>query len=172
MVLLDISMPGLSGLEAARRLRKSLPEAKVVILTQHDDEGYLMQFLEAGCSGYVLKKSADHELTAAICSAMAGDTFVCPSMSKSLVDRYVRKAAGEPEPQSEGPEELSEREHEVVSLVAQGYTNKEVAETLFISVKTVETHKRRIMSRLGFSRRAQLVRYAMEHGLMGGAKEA
>lgn len=169
VVLLDISMPELSGLEVARRLRRSLPQTKVIVLTMHDDEGYLAQFLAAGCSGYVLKKSADTELIAAIRAVASGDTFVCPSMSKALVARYVSQHTTDTasaKPANVSTDSLTEREEQVLALVAQGYSNKEIADKLFLSVKTIETHKARIMEKLGFSRRAQLVRYAIETGLM------
>jgi len=173
VVLLDISMPRLSGLAAARRLKALLPATKIVVLTMHDDEGYLAQFLRAGCSGYVLKKSADTDLTAAIRAVQSGETFVCPAMSRVLIDRYVRadgsSAAGRTRPRQ--AEELTERERQVVALVAQGYSNKELAEQLFLSVKTIETHKRRIMDKLGFTRQAQLVRHAMDTGILGDAGE-
>lgn len=169
VILLDITMPELSGVEVARRLRRVVPDAKIVVLTMHDDEGYLSQFLETGCSGYVLKKSADTDLTAAIRQVMSGATFVCPSMSQVLVDRLVSRhipAAAEPQPPPSTGDRLSEREEQVLALVAQGHSNKEIAERLFLSVKTVESHKSRIMSKLGFDRRAQLVRYAIETGLI------
>ena len=163
IVLLDITMPGLSGLEAARQIRQQAPEVKLLVLTMHDDEAYLRQFLQIGAAGYMVKKAADTELVAAIRAVHRGESFVHPSLTRVLIDRYLQQ----PQVKAKGPvEELTPRETEVLRLVAQGYTSQQVADQLSISVNTVETHRAHIMEKLGLRGRAQLVRYAIARGLL------
>jgi two-component system response regulator NreC len=166
VVLMDITMPGgLNGLHATKEISRVHPDVKVLVLTMHDDEGYLRQFLRAGASGYVVKKAADTELTAAIRAVHAGDIFVHSSLAKVLVGEYLAGTV-KPERQTNQSHPLSEREKEVLTLIAQGYTNKEVSKKLYISIKTVETHRARIMEKLQFSTRAELVRYAIMEGFL------
>ncbi len=164
IVLMDISMPNLGGLEATRQIRKRCPNVKVLMLTMHDSEEYLFRSLQAGASGYVLKKAADRELIGAIRSVFGGAAFLYPTAAKALIEDYVRRAdAGDEGVSYSG---LSEREREVLSLIASGHTNQEIADRLVISVKTVETHRAHIIEKLGLRTRAELVRYAVRHGLM------
>jgi len=165
VVLMDITMPGLNGLRATKEIIQAHPDVKVLVLTVHDDEGYLRQFLRAGASGYVVKKAVDTELTAAIRAVYRGDIFVYPSLAKVVVEEYLGSPA-RPERQIKQSHPLSEREKEVLILIAQGYTNKETAEKLYISVKTVETHRARIMEKLQLRTRAELVRYAIQEGFL------
>ncbi len=161
VVVMDIGMPGVSGIDATARIKHDLPAAKVLILSMHDDRGYLRQVLRAGASGYVLKKAADTELLAAIRAAARGEVFLDPALAKALVDEVVEpKRAG-----SEIPA-LSDREREVLRLIAHGHTNQQVADRLCISVKSVETYKARLMEKLGLKGRAELVRYALQRGLL------
>jgi two-component system response regulator NreC len=163
IVLLDITMPGLSGLEAARQIRQQAPEVKLLVLTMHDDEAYLRQFLQIGAAGYMVKKAADTELVAAIRAVHRGESFIHPSLTRVLIDRYLQQ----PQVKAKGRvEELTPRETEVLRLVAQGYTSQQVADQLSISVNTVETHRAHIMEKLGLRGRAQLVRYAIARGLL------
>ncbi len=164
VVLLDITMPGLSGLEAAREIKRKAPDVKLLVLTMHDDEAYLRQFLQIGASGYVVKKAADTELVAAIRAVQRGETFVYPSLTQVLVDRYLERP--ESTPSAGSGEELTTRETEVLRLVAQGYTSQQIADHLSISVNTVETHRAHIMDKLGLRGRAELVRYALAKGLL------
>jgi two-component system response regulator NreC len=164
IVLLDITMPGLSGLEAARQIRQKAPEVKLVVLTMHDDEAYLRQFLQIGAAGYIVKKAADTELVDAIRAVHRGESFIHPSLTRVLIDRYLQQQP--PVKVKESVEELTPRETEVLRLVAQGYTSQQVAEQLSISVNTVETHRAHIMEKLGLRGRAQLVRYAIARGLL------
>jgi len=166
IVLLDISMPGLSGLEAASEIRKRAPGIKLLILTMHDDEAYLRQFLQIGASGYVVKKAADTELVAAIRAVQRGESFIYPTLTRVLIDSYIQR--GETPRPRQPAGELTPRETEVLRLVAQGYTSQQVAGQLSISVNTVETHRAHIMEKLGLRGRAQLVRYAIARGLLGG----
>ncbi len=161
VVVMDIGMPGVGGIDATARIKRDLPAAKVLILSMHDDRGYLRQVLRAGASGYVLKKAADTELLVAIRAAARGDIFLDPALAKALVDEVMEpKAAGGDTPA------LSDREREVLRLIAHGHTNQEVADRLCVSVKSVETYKARLTEKLGLKGRAELVRYALHHGLL------
>ena len=161
VVVMDIGMPGVSGIDATARIRRELPPTKVLILSMHDDQGYLRQALRAGASGYVLKKAADTELLVAIRAAARGEVFLDPSLAKGLVEDVIQ-----PKVHSSEPPALSEREREVLRLLAHGHTNQQVADRLFIGVKSVETYKSRLMEKLGLKGRAELVRYALERGLL------
>ncbi len=161
VVVMDISMPGVGGIEATARIKRDLPGTKVLILSMHDDRGYLRQVLRAGASGYVLKKAADTELLAAIRAAARGEVFLDPALAKALVDEVMEPKAAGGEPPA-----LSEREREVLRLLAHGHTNQQVADRLCISVKSVETYKARLMEKLGLKGRAELVRHALQHGLL------
>ena len=164
ILLLDIAMPGLNGLEAARQIRQQVPEVRIIVLTMYDDEAYLRQFLEMGAAGYVLKKAADTELVDAIRAVQRGEPFIYPSLMGQLIDSYLKQP---PPPRGrESSEELSTRESEVLRLVALGYTSQQIAKELSISANTVETHRAHIMEKLGLRGRAQLVRYAMAKGLL------
>ncbi len=161
VVVMDIGMPGVSGIDATALIKHDLPAAKVLILSMHDDRGYLRQVLRAGASGYVLKRAAATELLAAIRAAARGEVFLDPALAKALVDEVV-------EPKTAGSEipALSDREREVLRLIAHGHTNQQVADRLCIGVKSVETYKARLMEKLGLKGRAELVRYALQHGLL------
>jgi two-component system response regulator NreC len=161
VVVMDIGMPGVSGIDATARIKRDLPGTKVLILSMHDDRGYLRQVLRVGASGYVLKKAADTELLAAIRAAARGEVFLDPTLAKALVDEVM-----EPKAASGEPPALSDREREVLRLLAHGHTNLQVADRLCIGVKSVETYKARLMEKLGLKGRAELVRYALQHGLL------
>ena len=159
VVLMDISLPGMEGLEVAKKLKKTHPDVKVLILTMHEDRRYLYSALKAGASGYVVKRAADTELIDAIRAAYRGDVFLHPSMAKIVAEDYVEQAGME--------KGLSDREREVLRLIAEGRTYKEMAKLLAVSVKTIETYRERIKEKLGLHTRAELVRYALEKGLVG-----
>jgi two-component system response regulator NreC len=165
VVLMDITMPGLKAARATEEIKRSNPETKVLVLTMHEDESYLYQMLRAGADGYVPKKAADTELIAAIRATCRGEHFIHPSMTAGLVaemrSRELPVRAGK-----NGGDELSSREGEVLGLLAMGHTSQEIADSLYLSVKTVETHKARIKDKLGLNGRAELVRYAIREGLM------
>jgi two-component system response regulator NreC len=171
VVLLDISMPGLDGLAALRQMRQCAPLTRVLILTMHADEGFLRAALAEGAAGYVLKRTAEGDLLAAIRAVARGEAFLDPALTRALIAGYLDRseAAGEPrkaEAAGPGYDGLTAREVEVLKSIAQGYSNAEIAERLVISVKTVETHKAHIMEKLGRRSRVELVRYAMEKGLL------
>lgn len=167
LVLLDLNMPGGSGMAALTEIRKVAPTARVLILTMHDDEGYLRQALRSGASGYVLKKAADSELLSAIRAVMRGEVYVHASLTRALLDDLVADG-GRAQPSS-GTDlwiALSEREYEVLKGVARGHTNAEIAQRLSLSVKTVETYRARGMEKLGLRTRAQLFQAALAKGLL------
>lgn len=163
LILLDLSMPALGGLDALPALRKLAPAAKILILTMHDDAQYLRQALKHGASGYVLKKAADSELLSAIKAVLRGEVYVHPSMTRVLLDDMLEK----PQTKQENAwDSLSEREQEVLKMVALGHTSAEIAEQLHLSAKTVETYRARGMEKLGLRTRAALVKFALQEGLV------
>ncbi|WP_166242684.1 response regulator [Paenibacillus turpanensis] len=165
VVLMDLSMPqGKDGLTATSELKKVMPGVAVLMLTMHDDEQYLFQAIHAGASGYVLKSAPHEELQAAIESVARGEAYLTPGATKRLMGEYLDKMKqGE---NLDVYETLSDREKEILALVAKGYANKEIAEQLVISVKTVETHKSNVMEKLNLRTRPELVKYAVKKGLL------
>ena len=164
IVLMDITMPGLNGLAATQKIKRQNPETKVLILTMHEDESYLHQAFRAGADGYVPKKAADTEVIAAIRATFRGEHFIHPSMTSSLVAGLRQREM--PDTTTWQNDGLSEREREVLRLLALGHTNQQIADTLYLSVKTVETYKSRLKEKLGCEGRAELVRYAIRMGLI------
>lgn len=165
VVLMDLSMPhGKDGLTAAAELKQEQPEIAVLILTMHDDEEYLFRAIQAGASGYILKSAPHEELLAAIQSVAGGNAYLYPSATKRLIQEYLERLKhGE----NTGPyDTLSDREKQILALVAKGYANKEIADQLIISVKTVETHKSNVMDKLGLKSRPELVKFALKKGLL------
>ncbi|QTD40550.1 response regulator transcription factor [Sporosarcina sp. Te-1] len=161
ILLMDLSMPpGESGLIATGKIKEDFPETKIIILTMYDDEEYLFHVLKNGASGYVLKNSPDEELLTAIRTVYDGGTYIHPSMATSLVRQFVQKDFQEEE--TDPYKILSRREIEILPLVAKGYGNKEIAEKLYISVKTVEAHKSKMMEKLNLKSRPELVEYALK----------
>jgi two-component system response regulator NreC len=164
VVVMDIGMPKMTGVEATRHIREEMPDVQVVALTIHDSEEYLFQMLRAGATGYVLKKAHPSEMLAAIEAAVRHETYLTPAMAKGLVADYLRRAReGEEDPSYR---ELTDREREVLKLIAEGYTNNEIAELLHVSVKTVQAHRAHIMEKLDLHRPAALVKYAIRKGLV------
>lgn len=164
VVVMDIAMPVMNGLEATERIGALNLGAKVLVLTMHAEEQYLFQVLQAGGSGYVLKQSADSELMDAIRAVHRGEAFLYPSGVRLLLQAYLKGDTGAaPKPQHS---RLSEREEQVLSLTAEGYSNQEIAERLYLSSKTVDTYRQRIMEKLDLHHRSELVRYALDRGLL------
>lgn len=156
LILADISMPVLNGVEATRQLKRIMPDVRVIFLSMHSDVQYVSDAFRAGGSGYVLKRSAPSELPEAINEVMAGRTYITPMISTNLPDNAEKQR-----------DVLTTRQREVLQLVAEGYSAKEIANTLRISVKTAEFHKAGIMQKLGLHTTADLTKYALEHGITG-----
>ena len=164
VVLMDIAMPGMSGLDATREIRQRFPSVNVVIVTMHERDDYFFEALRAGASGYVLKGADIEELLSAVRAAYRGEVYLQPSASKALVADYLARAAkGEDRDRYDG---LTDREREILRLLAQGLTTREIAEELVISPHTVQSHRDRIMSKLDLHTKAALVRYAVDRGLI------
>lgn len=164
VVVMDITMPLLNGLEATRRIKKYCPDVKVLILTMHNAEEYIFQLLRAGASGYVLKHAAPDELLFAIKAVHRGDTYLSPSIAKIVIDDYILHA--EKSANEDPLEVLTSREREILQLLAEGHSNREIAKMLFISVKTVETHRSNLMNKLNLHGIAELVVFAINRGVI------
>ena len=160
IVLLDVMMPGESGIEGLPALLQAVPDARVLILSMQDDPRYVREAFQAGASGYVLKEAADSEVVAAVRAVAAGERYVHPALGARLI------AAEAEERKRAEVDPLSEREREVLRLLALGHTNQEIAKLLYISVRTAETHRAHVMQKLGLASRAELVRYALSEGLL------
>lgn len=165
VVLMDISMPDMNGIEATRRIKAQCPEVAVLALTMHEDDQYFFEMLSAGASGYVPKRAAPNDLLSAIHAVRNGGMFLFPSVARLLVNDYLHKRE-QPGAALRGFEELTEREREVLVLIAEGRNNPEIAEALVISIKTVNRHRENIMAKLNLHSRVELVRYAIEKGLI------
>lgn len=165
LIVLDLQMPHLNGLETLPRLRKIVPDSRILILTSLEDEAWVFRVLEAGGAGYLLKKSADEELVLAARDAMAGKAFIRPAAVAAVAADFLERVeAGGAE--TADFDRLTRREREVLALVATGLTNQQIAEKLVISVRTVETHRAHVMDKLGFKNRAELVKYALRKGFL------
>jgi two-component system response regulator NreC len=164
VVLMDIAMPNLNGLQATRKIKRGNPSVKVLILTMYETEQYIIEMLRSGASGYILKRAAARELVSAIQAVSQGNAYLYPSVAKKVLNGYLEQIkAGEKE---DDHERLSVRELDVLCLVAEGKTNKEIAKLLSISVHTVQTHRLNLMKKLKVHDRTQLVRYAIREGLI------
>jgi DNA-binding NarL/FixJ family response regulator len=160
LCILDVGMPRMTGLQAAREIRSHVPGARVLILSMHDDEHYLFEALKAGASGYVLKREADQDLVGAIRAVGGGEAFLTNAAERSIIREWMDDGA-------KGPAiPLTPREEEVVKLIAEAYTNQQIAEILHLSEKTVESHRSNVLRKLGMRDRVQLVRYAIKRGLV------
>ena len=166
IVLLDISMPGIGGLEASAQLKQELPEVRVVMLSMHANEEYVLQALRAGAVGYMLKDSATAELELALQAVMQGETYLSPPISRQVVEGYVQRVGAE----QPAADHLTPRQRQVLQLIAEGLSTKEIAYRLELSVKTVETHRAQLMERLQIRDIAGLVKYAIRNGLVSSEK--
>lgn len=160
VVIMDIAMPEMDGLEATRRLSKKNPRVKVLILTQYDNKEYILSGIKAGAAGFVPKRALGSELVSAIRAVYHGDSFLYPSAATALIKDYRLQAEGD------SYDTLTPREREILKLIADGYTSRQIAEKLFISLKTVLGHRAKIMEKLGLHNRTELIKYAMRKGLV------
>jgi two-component system response regulator NreC len=164
VILMDITMPDMNGIEATKQIKRAQPEIKVLILTMHEHDEYIFQALRAGASGYMLKEAADTELITALHVVQSGQFYLSPAAQSVMVGDYLQRVrTGE---EKDSYSSLTEREREILKLVAEGYTNNQIAERLVISPKTVDTHRTHIMDKLNLHSRAELVKYAMRRGLL------
>jgi len=160
VAVLDVSMPRMTGLQAAREIRAHAPDTRVLMLSMHDDERYFLEGLEAGAAGYVLKRAADKDLIDAVRTVAGGRTFLSDEAQRALMDEWLEGGS------TEVDDGLTLRELEVVKLIAEAYTNKQIAETLKLSEKTVESHRTNVFGKLGVRDRVEIVRYAIRRGLV------
>lgn len=172
LVFLDIAMPEMNGLQAAERIKKEFPDVDIIILSMHLDEEYVIQALRTGASGYLLKDSAPGELELALDTIMKGKTYISPAIPGEMIDDYQErlKYASSPDEVKDSKEKLTTRQKEVLQLIAEGNSTREIAEKLFISVKTVETHRSHIMKKLGINDIPGLVKYAIRKGVIFAEK--
>lgn len=159
VVIMDIAMPLLNGLEATRQIRVQCPGVKVLVLSMHDNEEYVRQVLEAGAMGYILKDAAASELINAIRSVCRGEAVLSPAVTRLVIEDYLRWGGARPQDEIDG---LSPREREVLQLIAEGHTNKQIAEILSISIKTVQAHRNSLMQKLDLHDRGELIKYAIQ----------
>lgn len=164
VVLMDIAMPGLGGLEATLEIVKICPQCRILVLTQYDDREYIYRFLKAGAAGYVLKKTVGSDLVSAIQAVSQGKSFIDPSVADKVIKGFIEQ------PEAAGEEalydRLGDREKQVLKLIAEGYTTQQIADMLSLSIKTVMTHRTNIMEKLGFHNRTELIKYAIRKGLV------
>jgi two-component system response regulator NreC len=161
VVIMDIAMPGMDGLEATRRIRKKYPKIKVLVLTQHDNKEYILSVIKAGASGYVPKRALGSELVSAIRAVQEGDSFLYPSAATALIEDYLQQN------KDRDPfDQLTAREREIFKLIAEGHTSREIADMLFLSLRTVQGHRLRIIEKLNVRNRTELIKYAMRKGLV------
>jgi DNA-binding NarL/FixJ family response regulator len=159
IVIMDIAMPLMNGLEATRQIKRSCPAIKVIILSMHDNEEYIVQVLEAGAMGYILKDAAAKELIQALRTVHKGEAVLSPAITRIVIEDYLRWGGIRP---TEDSDELSPREREILQLIAEGYTSKQISEMLVISIKTVQAHRNNLMQKLNLHNRGELVKYAIQ----------
>jgi len=160
VIIMDIVMPGMDGLEATRRIIKKNPKVKILVLSQHDNREYILSAIKAGIVGYVPKRALGSELVSAIHALRQGDSYLYPSAATTVIRDYLKRAEEEPY------DRLTDREREILKLIAEGYTSREIADMLFLSLKTVLGHRTKIMEKLDIHNRTELIKYAMRKGLV------
>ncbi|HJX35462.1 MAG TPA: response regulator transcription factor [Dehalococcoidales bacterium] len=161
VVVMDVAMPDMDGIEATRRIRKQSPKVKVIVLTQYDNKEYVLSAIKAGAAGYVPKRALGSELVSAVRAVNRGESFLYPSAAAALIDDYRRQAKT-----ADPYDQLTPREREILKLIAEGHSSREIADTLFISLKTVYGHRTKIMEKLGLRNRTDLFKFAVRKGLL------
>jgi DNA-binding NarL/FixJ family response regulator len=161
VVIMDVAMPDMDGIEATRRIRKESPNVKIIMLTQYDNKEYVLSAIKAGAAGYVPKRALGSELVSAVRAVNRGESFLYPSAAAALIDDYRRQAST-----ADPYEQLTPREREILKLIAEGHTSREIADKLFISLKTVTGHRTKIMEKLGLRNRTELFKFAVRKGLL------
>ncbi len=164
VIIMDIAMPRMNGIEAAKRIRKLLPETKIIILSMYSHEHYIHELLECGVSGYLLKDAGGQDIIKAIRAALKNETFLSPSISKKVVDSYLSPTKSSSK--AELYKQLSNREREVFQLIAEGHSTREIADMLCVSISTIKSHKAKIMEKLGIKSSVKLVHFAIQLGLV------
>lgn len=164
VVILDISMPIINGIDATKHIKQQFPQTKILILTIHESEEYVYQMVRAGANGYVLKNAGKKELFEAVRAVVSGERFFSPNVSKLMIEEFIKRAQAHPALANASP--LTKRENEILHLIAQGFTNTQIADKLFLSVRTVDTHRTNLMQKLDIHDTASLVRYAIQTGLI------
>ncbi|MCB0179765.1 MAG: response regulator transcription factor [Anaerolineae bacterium] len=164
LVLMDHTMPVLNGLEATRQIKKRFPDVKVLILTMYTTEEYILPFLQAGASGYLIKKTAPKELVTAIHAVYRGDSYLSPSISKTVIEGYIQQS--QKIETDDNYEKLTDRERQILQMITEGFSNREIAERLHISIKTVNNHRVNLMDKLDIHSTAKLVKYAIRKGVI------
>lgn len=166
LAILDISMPKLNGIEATRLIKQQHPEMKILILTIHEDEEYVYQIIRAGADGYMIKNAEKKEILAAIRAVLHEEPFFSPGISRLIIEKFIKKAKEQDRRVSSTDDNLTGREREVLELIAQGQTSRQIAQKLFLSLSTVNTHRANLMQKLNIHDTAGLVRYAVQHGMV------
>lgn len=166
IIIMDMVMPRMGGLEATQRIKEQHPDIRILILSMYDDDEYVLQIIQAGASGYVLKRVASSELVRAIRDVHGGSSFLHPPIAAKLIEDYVRRVTGEEVREPSGAKPLTDREREVLKLIAEGHTNQGIADILCVSKKTVESHRANIMRKLDLHDVTELVKYALRKGLI------
>ena len=164
IILMDITMPGMNGLEATRQIKEHYPDVKILVLTMHESDEYFFKILDAGASGYFVKGGSSTELISALRAVWRGDAYLYPTMAKKLLSDYLQRVgAGDDKVSYDG---LTNREREILKLIAEGHTNQEIAELLVLSIATVQTHRAHIMAKLGLHNPTELIKYAIRRGFI------